>query len=273
MDRNPQLKAYVLDKIKEKWSPVIIAGRWSRDHPKKRISAEAIYQFVYHQRNKGLALWKDIPRAKKKRGVIRKKHSTVGGIMHRVSIHQRPQEIEKRDQIGHYEADLMFNRGSQAANVLTIVERKSRMVILVKHESKHSQPIIDSIKKSIGAVALSCTFDNGKEFALHHTLGMPTFFCDPGSPWQKGSVENMNGVARTYLPFSLDPALITQTYLDQVVHTLNHRPRKLLNFLTPYEVFIKYADSIQESRVRTALPAAEVNASDYQNLLGVALHV
>jgi transposase, IS30 family len=269
IDRKPQLKAYLLEKAKLKWSPVIIAGRWNIENPKQRICAEAIYQFAYHQKNKELALWKLFPRAKRKRGTVRKQRST-GGIMHRISIHERPGVIDTREQFGHYEADLMFNKGSQSENVLTLVERKSRMVTLVKHESKQSQPIIESIKNKIGAVALSCTFDNGKEFALHYTIGIPTFFCDPGSPWQKGSVENMNGVAREYLPFSLSPSLITQDYLDQVAYTLNTRPRKLLNFLTPYEVFMNCTNPIEESRVKTAQPAVEVTF--YQNLESVALH-
>jgi IS30 family transposase len=269
IDRNNELKKYVLEKLNERWSPVIIAGRWTVKNPQKSISAEAIYQFVYHPKNKAQELWKLLPRKKRRRGVIRKQRST-GGILHRVSIHQRPTEIGTREQFGHYEADLMFNKGSQSENILTLVERKSRMVTFVKHESKQSEPIIESIKQKIGAIALTCTFDNGKEFALHHTLGIPTFFCDPGSPWQKGSVENMNGIGREFCPFPMDPKSITQEYLDQATDTLNNRPRKILNFLTPYEVFMRESKKREESRVKPAVPAAE--ASFNQNLQGVALH-
>jgi IS30 family transposase len=267
--RNDQLRQYVLAKLNAHWSPVIIAGRWTLEHPKESISAEAIYQFIYHPKNKHMELWKSLPRKKRKRGIIRKQRST-GGIEQRVSIHQRPKEIETREEFGHHEADLMFTKGSQSENILTIVERKTRMIILVKHESKHSQPIIDSIKSKIGAYALSCTFDNGKEFALHHDLGLPTYFCDPASPWQKGSVENANGVARDYVPFAMDPQLITQDYLDYVADVLNNKPRKLLNFLTPSEMFMN-ENKKKESRVKPALPAAEVSFN--LNLRGVALHI
>jgi IS30 family transposase len=264
IERNPAMKAYIMEKLQERWSPVIIAGRWSKENPAKSITAEAIYQWIYNPKNKAQALWKLLAKARVKRGMRRRKQHPVGGIMHRVSIHKRPEEINTRKDIGHYEADLMFNQGSQAANVLTLVERKSRMVTLVKHESKHSKPIIESIEKKIGTTALSCTFDNGKEFALHHTLKIPTFFCDPASPWQKGSVENMNGLARTYIPFSLEPKQITQEYLDSVCHTMNNKPRKSLNFLTPYEVFNNHGNPPPQSRVKPAAP--DVEASFYQNL-------
>ena len=133
----------------------MIAGRWSREHRAQLICAEAIYQFAYHKKNKDLSLWKSFPKAKKKRGIARKQKLVVGGIPLRVSIHDRPQEIESRRGIGHYEANLMFNKGSQSANVLTVVERKSRMVALVQHKSKHSEPIIESIKQRVGKTAKS----------------------------------------------------------------------------------------------------------------------
>ena len=192
INRNPDLKDYVIEQILLGRAPVVIAGRWNKNHPNKRICSESIYQFAYHSKNIDLELWKHFPKAKKKRGLMRKKRKSGSPILHRVSIHHRPLEIENREKFGHYEADLMFNKGSQSVNTLTIIERKSRMVFLVKHNSKHSTPIIKSIEKQIGNAALSCTFDNGTEFSDHWKMGIPTYFCDPGSPWQKGSVENMN---------------------------------------------------------------------------------
>lgn len=269
IDRNEQLKTYIMEKMQNKWSPIAIAGRWSLENPNQKICAETVYQFIYHPKNKRLKLWDYLSRAKKKRGIIRKQRS-VSGIMKRVSIHERPNEINSREQMGHCEVDLMFNSGSRSANVLTVVERTSRMVTLVKHESKHSQKIIESIDNAIGSHALSCTFDNGKEFALHHKLDIPTFFCDPGSPWQKGSVENMNGQLRRYIPFSLNAHLITQDYLDEIAHCVNNIPRKILGFLTPIEVFTNNKDKLMESRVKLAQPATEVSFN--QNLNNVALH-
>ncbi len=249
ISRALDLKAYILEKALLGWSPATIAGRWTRENPCRSLCAEAIYQFAYHKENKALALWKLFPRAKKKRGQVRKRQSSKA-IASRVSIWERPKEIEARKSLGHYEADLMFNSGSQSANVLTAVERKSRMVVLVKNMSKRSNEVVPSLKERIGATAKSCTFDNGSEFALHHKLGIPTFFCDPGSPWQKGSVENMNGLLRRYLPFSLNAQAITQEYLDKVAHRMNDMPRKILGFLTPKEVFMQGAKNRRKSRVK-----------------------
>lgn len=268
IDRIQALRAYILEKAQLGWAPNIIAGCWNKKNPDQTICAETIYQFAYHKKNKHLALWKMFPRAKRKRGITRR-YRSAGGIMHRVSIHDRPKEVDARENIGHYEADLMFNRGSKSANVLTVVERKSRMVTLVKHKSKHSAPIINSLKQKIGSLAKSCTFDNGKEFALHYQIKIPTFFCDRASPWQKGSVENMNGLLRRYIPFSLNHKLITQEYLDEIALIMNNRPRKKLDFLTPLEVFMENS-KIEESRVKPAKPAAEVPF--YQKNRTVALH-
>lgn len=259
---------YVVAKAKIGWAPNVIAGCWSKKYPNQSISAETIYQFAYRQENQHLSLWKLFPRSKPKRGMKRKQRST-GGISQRVSIHKRPADIASRQTLGHYEADLMFNIGSQAANILTIVERKSRKVALVKHESKHSEPIIESLTKRLGSGAKSCTFDNGKEFAFHYKLGIPTFFCDPAAPWQKGSVENMNGLLRRHIPFELEPHLITQEYLDQIADMVNNTPRKKLNFLTPNQVFKQSLK--EESRMKIASPATEVLF--YQNINTVALHI
>ena len=274
IERHSQVRNYILGKLNKRWSPKVIAGRWKRDNPEEiTVTAEAIYSWIYDPKNKDLELWKLLPKAKSRRGRTRKKYKKGTKIMHRVSIHQRPDTINERIEFGHYEGDLMFNQGSQSVNILTLVERTSRMVILVKHDTKHSAPIMDSIRERIGTTALSCTFDNGSEFAQHYTLGIPTFFCDPASPWQKGSVENMNGLARPYVPFAMDPHSVTQEYLDAVAHKLNNQPREILNYQTPYEFFMNATKSQhhEESRKKPALPAVEA-IGYYQNSQTVALH-
>lgn len=263
------LKNYVIEKLNLGWSPVVTAGRWNRGKSKKnRISPETIYSYAYRKENRELKLWKLLPKAKKRRGQKRKTRPPEGTLPF-VSIHDRPQEINARKTIGHYEADLMFNSGSQSANVLTIIERKSRMIALVKNRSKHSEPVAKALKQRLGSSAKSCTFDRGKEFVLHHELGIQTFFCDPGSPWQKGSVENANGLLRRYFPFSLSHQFVTQEQLDTVAFKLNNTPRKILGFLTPFEVFMRDSKKERESRMKTALPAAEVLF--YQKNQSVAL--
>lgn len=202
--RYPEPEQYVVDKLHACWAPDAIAGRWSKDHRDQSITAEAVYAFIYSKEARDRALWKLLPRKKKKRGMTRKTQEAVG-ILNRVSIEQRPKHVERRKEAGHFEADLFFNAGSMSANVLNLVDRKSRMTILIKNDSKHSEPIIEHISCAIGTVAKSVTFDNGKEFAMHHRLqatrGIKTYFCNPGSPWQKGSVENSNGDLRRYFPF------------------------------------------------------------------------
>lgn len=272
INRNPILKAYILESVKE-FGPQVLAGRWNLINPENRVSHEAIYQFAYHADNQDLALWKLFPHAKSKRGLVRARRSSCK-IKHRVSIHKRPKDIDTRHEFGHFEADLFFNRGSQSMNVLTLTERKSRYVWFIKNDSKQSVPIIASIKQIADGTALSVTFDNGSEFAEHHTLGIPTYFCDPGAPWQKGGVENLNKLARTDVPFDMEPRIITQDYLDAVAHKLNNKPRKILGFLTPHEVFMQNVKTEErESRMKRPTPAAEANNFIYQKTLNVALHV
>jgi IS30 family transposase len=271
ISRNLDLKNAVIAKLKQGHAPDAIAGRSKIEKiGGKSISREAIYGFIYHEENRSLGLHKLLPRKKNKRGMVARKKRETGGILHRVSIHERPKEIESRKEFGHFEADLMFNKGSQSANVLTTIERTSRRICLVKHNSKKSDRIIKSVKKAIGSEAKSCTFDNGKEFALHHKLKKTrTFFCDPGKPWQKGSVEKANGMLRRYLPFSLRAQDITQKLLDQVADTINNIPRKSLGYLTPAEVFEQNKKLVRRVGMKPALPAVE--ALFYQKSTSVAL--
>jgi IS30 family transposase len=240
VSRNPKLEEYVIDKLHEFWAPDAIAGRWSKERPDQSITTEAVYTFIYSERARKLELWKLLPRKKRKRGMVRKPYKTIS-ILNRVSIDQRPKYIERRKEPGHFEGDLFFNTGSMSANVLNLVDRKSRMTMLFKNDSKLSEPIIDRIGHAIGAIAKSVTFDNGKEFAMHKRLqethGIRTYFCDPGSPWQKGSVENLNGALRRYLPFKVPAHTITQDLLNEVANIINNIPRRSLKFLTPVEVF------------------------------------
>lgn len=155
----------------------------------------------------------------------------------------RSDQANMRSEIGHFEADLVFNKGSMSLNILTAVDRKSRYAIMVKNNSKKSMEVIEGLKKrAYDHGAKSVTFDNGPEFTLHHTLttdlAIDTYFCDPGKPWQKGSVENFNGLLRHRIPFETDPEGISQELLDSVAHDINHTPRESLDFLTPCEVFM-----------------------------------
>lgn len=235
IDANPELAQYIHSKIIEGWSPEIIAGKWNKENPALKISHETIYVWIYNQDNE---LYLNLPRKKKKRGL--KPQRNKSKIPNRVSIHQRPKNINNRSEIGHYEADLVFQQGNKSQNILSIVERKSRMILLRKNQSKHSDIVIGGLKDIQSKAEYhmnTITFDNGFEFSNHSELGIDTYFCDPGSPWQKGAIENVNGILRRYIDYRIDANEIDQAMLNSVAEKINNKPRKILGFLTPNEVF------------------------------------
>jgi IS30 family transposase len=255
------LKKYVLEKLKEHWSPIAIAGRWSLEHPGNSITKEAIYAWIYSPAGIALGLPKLLPYAKSKRGRIRAK-KPKSHIPNRVSVHVRPEVINNRLELGHMEGDLIFNSGSQSSNILTLIDRKSRFVMLTKNDSKKTDAVIEAVScclKKLGAK--SATFDNGSEFSSHTKLnkqhGIETYFCDPGAPWQKGSVENMNKQIRRFLPFKMKANDVTQEMADNVASILNNMPRKILGFMTPLEAHGLQNQEIRGSRVKLASPAME----------------
>jgi transposase, IS30 family len=240
IDKDPKLKNYIIAKLYERWSPRVIAGRWSKEHEDSPISAEAIYQWIYGEIGETLNLKKLLIRARKKRGLKRRPKQPT--IKNRVSVNHRPENINQRVELGHFECDLMFNSGSQSKNICTLIERVTRNSILICNESKHTKTVVDALIEHItktGLVVKSITFDNGSEFAGHtrlNALGIATYFCDPGAPWQKGSIENLNGVARRYVPFAQKSQEITEDYVAKINDKINNMPRAILGFKTPNEV-------------------------------------
>jgi IS30 family transposase len=230
--------------LKDRWSPNTIAGRWNLESPDVKISAETIYQWIYSQKpfyEDGILidLRKFLVRARTKRGLRRKRPQS--NIKERISVHERPEHINQRIESGHYEADLIFNKGSQSKNICTLIERITRQTILLKNEDKRSETVIDAIIEHIqrtGISIKSITFDNGSEFTDHtklNAMGIKTYFCDPGSPWQKGGIENFNGLVRRHLPFAMDAFTITIQQVEEVARKMNSMPRKILGFKTPLE--------------------------------------
>ena len=233
IDRDPRLNAYIIKHLKKKWSPKVIAGRWNNDNDVIKISDESIYTWLYKKGNEEFRVL--LPRAKTKRGFVRRRQKK-SKIPDRVSIDQRPEEINNRTSIGHLEADLVFHKGSMSSNVLTVQDRKTRYVFLKKNYSKRSTEVIDGLKALIkGLPITSITFDNGSEFVRHKHLEVNTYFCDPGKPWQKGGIENFNGQYRRHIDFTVHPDSISQSMLDSIALSINHTPREYLNFLTPCE--------------------------------------
>lgn len=243
--RQPALRATVRDRLAMGWSPEQIAGRLAQEEGRTVISHESIYRYVYHRTAQKDYWHRWLPRAKHRRGRIRRGGvSPVNHIKHRVPIAERPEIADGRRQPGHWEADLMlFSRYGQA--VLVTHERSSRFTRILRQPSKAAKPVADNLISQFrllpDALRRSLTVDNGTEFALHYrlndTLGMATFFCDAYAPWQKGGVENAISRLRRRLPRKSDLAVITQHQLDKLVRQYNDTPRKCLGFKTPNEVF------------------------------------
>lgn len=237
---------YVMKSISRYWSPQQIAGRLPIDYPddpRMRISHETLYKALYtDERLRALIVFLRQGRPKRrKRGQGRTGRGLIPG---RVSIHQRPAEVQARSRFGDWEGDLVLGKNQQGA-VISLVARKSLMLLGRKVPSKQSDEVIAAV---IGALedlpaswAKTITFDNGTEFYHHQRittqLGVATYFADPYAAYQRGVNENTNGLLRQYLPKGTSFEYLTQRQLDDIINEINNRPRKTLGYRTPYEVF------------------------------------
>jgi len=246
LERQPALRNYVLEHLAKGQSPEQIAGRLTLEQSSFRISHESIYRFIYAQitRSKNYGWRNYLPQAKSKRGWGRRQTLPAHHIKDRVSISERPAFIELRKHIGNWEVDLLHPRKSGPC-VLVAIERATRMVLLAKQNTKHAQPVADQLITWFTAMPLhmckTLTQDNGPEFSSHYLLnplGIKTYFCNPHQPWQKGSVENMNGRIRRTIPLGTDPHSFDQVDLMALQNRLNSTPRKCLGFKTPEELFL-----------------------------------
>jgi IS30 family transposase len=243
--KNDQIRQYVEDHLSLGWTPEQIANRLPSDHKGQSISHEAIYQYIYKER---LDLIESLPRHHKKR--LKRGHSRKhrnSHIPNRVSIEERPKFIDKRKQEGHWERDSLISRASKACLDVK-VERKSRYVILDKLERKAAKAVRKSLILHLKAfpenLRRSCTYDNGTENTEHEQvneeLGTKSYFCHPYASWEKGTVENTNGLIRRFFPKKTDFADVSIEQVKKVEYLLNNRPRKCLNYKTPTEIILKY---------------------------------
>lgn len=245
IEKIPGLKEYVINNLCD-WPPRVVAGRWNMQQTdkKKKITAETIYKYCYSKNGQALGLVQFLPRSKPKRGMRRKQQSNKIGIPDRTSISKRPEHINNRDEAGHLEGDLLFYSQNQSANVLSVIDRSTRYASLVKNESKRSEEVIAGLDRVIesdhASKAKTITLDNGKEFVMHIKIkakyGVQTYFCHPGSPWEKGSIERLNGMTRRFIPFKEIASDVTQERLDELAAKINHTPREILGFFTPCEL-------------------------------------
>jgi IS30 family transposase len=244
----PRLRQVVEAKLELRWSPEQISGWLVREFPddaEMRVSHETIYQSLFVQ-SRG-ALRKELTRYLRTQRSTRRpaafpKHTRngQGRIRNLVHISERPAEANDRAVPGHWEGDLIYGQG--VGTVATLVERHSRFVMLVGLPTSHTAVVVAAalaakITELPAALRRSLTWDQGKEMAAHShftvATGVPVFFCDPRSPWQRGSNENTNGLLRQYLPRKSRFAERTQLELDAIAAELNGRPRKTLDFKTP----------------------------------------
>jgi IS30 family transposase len=245
----PRLRAVVEDKLALRWSPEQIAG-WlplaHPDDPSMRISHETIYLSLYIQRRRALRrdLRRCLPTGRAMRHPRGKRlPQGRGQLIDIIPIRQRPVEADGRKVPGHWEGDLVL--GKRPSAVLTLVERRSRSVLLVAlpagWRAEQVRPALTAAMDRLPKRSCrSLTWDQGKEMAEHARFtadtGIPVYFCDPRSPWQRASNENANGLLRQYLPRTVDLRQFSQADLDRIAAELNDRPRQTLGFQTPSRV-------------------------------------
>ncbi|MDO6745571.1 IS30 family transposase [Tenacibaculum soleae] len=245
-----KLRIYVYKGLLSEWTPEQIAGRLKEDFPNDpimSISHESIYRYIYTQPQASLnkKLIKLLVRKKTRRRPAKKRRGTGSKIINQVSIESRPKHIDLREEIGHWEGDLVIGKNHKSA-IGTIVERKSRYTIIVKLKNKKADEVAKMFSKVLNKLnpifKKTMTYDNGIEMARHEKItqktGVKIYFAHPYSSWERGTNENTNGLIRRYLPKGTDFNLIDQKTLIEIKDKLNNRPRKIIGFKTPKEIMI-----------------------------------
>jgi IS30 family transposase len=251
------LREIVASKLMQNWSPKQISGWLKTEYPNDeslRVSHETIYRSLFIQA-RGALKQELVQHLRSKRRIRRSRHARksghrMGQIVDAISIRERPAEVEDRAVPGHWEGDLL--RGAGNSHLITLVERGSRFCVLIKVAGKDTATVVAALIRHVqqlpAALRRSLTWDRGLEMAQHKSFTMATdvqvYFCDPQSPWQRGSNENTNGLLRQYLPKTADLSRFSQSELDEIALRLNTRPRQTLGFRTP-------ADRLQASVAST----------------------
>jgi len=246
--RDERIRSYVEAKLKVRWSPELIAGRTRIDLPGCSVSHETIYQYIYHlkdeRRKEYVSYLRRSHRHRRKRGTgtVRKSR-----IPNRISIADRPKAVDLRKQMGHWEGDSIVS--SRNTTVLyTLVERKTRLVRLVRVRGRDGKRTARAIVKQLGPLPArarrTLTMDNGIEHVGHEqvtlAIGTKCYFCDPYAAWQRGTNENRNELIRDYFPKGTDFARLTQPEITRVESAINNRPMKCLGYRTPQEAAARF---------------------------------
>ena len=247
LESSPELRKVVMEKLELRWSPEQISGWLGVQYPRSRgmqVSYETIYKSIY-VRSKGVIHHSFAQYLRRRRPMRHGRHHRRSGdmsftnIVQGVSIHERSRNIENRKSLGHWEGDLVS--GTKNTHIATLVDRKSRYTIIMKLAGKDAGSVHHALLAAFRSMpkeyCKSLTWDRGMELARHAELskeiGIPVYFCDPSSPWQRGTNENTNGLIRQYLPKKTDLSPQNQSSLNSIAKELNERPRKTLKFKTP----------------------------------------
>lgn len=242
-----KMTASLKEKIKSflvrKWSPVQIAGRLALEEGIK-ISHESIYRLIWNDRRQGHKLYIHLRHFGKKYNKRSGKTAGRGCIPNRIDIEERPAIVETKSRIGDFEGDTIIGANHKGA-IVSYVDRSSKFTILTKVQNRTSERVTKATVRRFKALpipVLTLTYDNGKEFSDHQTiakaLNATCYFAKPYHSWQRGLNEHTNGLVRQYLPKGTDFSTVTEEMVKNIEDALNHRPRKILNFRTPYEVFM-----------------------------------
>lgn len=245
--KNASTYAYVLEKLRWGWSPEQIAGRLGKEHGRSILHYETIYRYIYSTQAKEKRLWQYLPWHHGKRRIWHGRKTHRGQIIGKISIHARPEEVETRRVVGHWEGDSVVGKGKRSG-LHTEVERTMRYTQALLLPNLTSEETLRAQQRIFAplpqALRKSTTVDNGLEFAKHEeltkSLSLPVYFADPYASYQRGTNEHHNGVLRRYFPKGTDFLSITQQDVDDVVEEVNAKPRKCLHWDTPTEQFLRY---------------------------------
>ena len=251
IEKSKTIKNYMLTKLRDKWSPDVIAGRLSLDLGLK-ITTETIYQYIYSPLGRALNLASHLATRRRKRNHRYERKSPKVIIPEKVSVHTRSDAANQRSEAGHFEGDLTFFTGNRSTNIMVITERTSRFSFLIKNSSKNAKEVAQRMFNCLASIPdhirKSITFDNGTEFVNHRLvrnfLKMQTYFCDPHSPWQKGQVEKTNAMLHRFIPKKASLASVDETSLKQIQNQFNSVPRKVLGYKTPAEMFNQLLENV-----------------------------
>ena len=236
------IEKYIRAKLKQDWSPEQISGRMKLDTGVSVVH-ETIYRYIYANKKNGGKLYKYLRHRNKKYHHRSNEYRSRGTIIDRVMISKRPKIVEKKNRIGDLEIDTVVGKNHKGF-LVTVVDRKSKFVLIKKVPTKEAQIVTDALIEMIQpikGITHTITSDNGKEFAYHKqvsaALDTDFYFANPYHSWERGLNEHTNGLIRQYLPKKSEFLHVSKEEIIMIQDRLNHRPRKVLNYKTPYEVF------------------------------------